>query len=105
MRNEIEKTGASLGISEKLLGHRYICSAVEMALDDAAITSSIVARLYPEVALKHGKTTASVERAMRYAIFTSWNKRNRIIMSKFEKKPDNLHLIMYVINAVNAEQV
>lgn len=105
MRTEIEKIVASLGISEKLLGYQYICSAVEMALNDAEIMGSMVGRLYPEVALKHGKTAASVERAMRHAVFTSWNKHNRIIMSKFEKKPDNLHLIMYIIDAVKKEQV
>lgn len=103
MRTEIEKIVASLGISENLLGYKYICSAAEMALDDAGIMNNMIDRLYPAVALKYGKTASSVERAMRHAVFTSWNKRNRIICSRFEKKPDNFHLIMYIINAVNTD--
>lgn len=101
MRAEIEKIITSLGISESLLGYKYICLAVEMALDDEEIINNMIDRLYPAVATSYGKTASSVERAMRHAIFTSWNKGNRVICSAFEKKPDNFHLIRYIVNAVN----
>lgn len=96
MEDHIAKTVSKLGISSNLLGHGYFCTAVEMARNDAELINSMIKRLYPAIALMYGKSPASIERAMRHAVQTSWDKGNRVMRGRFRKKPDNFHMIEYL---------
>lgn len=105
MCEEIKRIVKNLGISSELLGYNYICTAAEMAYYDADIMKNMIDRLYPAIAAKYEKSPSSVERAMRHAVTTSWDKGNRIIRAEFIKKPDNFHLIMYITDVVKKQQV
>lgn len=63
-----------LPISHALMGYRYIKSAIRIAIDDPTMLDGITKRLYPEVARKHRSTPSRVERAIRHAIQTIWQR-------------------------------
>lgn len=105
MREEINRIVKNLGISSELLGYNYICTAAEMACFDEDIMKNMIDRLYPAIAMKYDKSPSSVERAMRHAVMTAWDKGNRIIRDAFIKKPNNFHLIMYITDVVKKQQI
>ena len=93
-----------LSLSHALMGYRYIRSAVRMAIDDPTMLDGITKRLYPEVAKKHRSTASRVERAIRHAIHTIWQREGGA--AKFaelmgfpldEEKPTNSHFIASIV--------
>ncbi|MCL2077235.1 MAG: response regulator [Oscillospiraceae bacterium] len=55
-----------VGISHRVMGRRYLAEAVQRVM------VKIGPNVASEIAKKHGKTTASVERAMQTAIIAAW---------------------------------
>ena len=93
-----------LPLSHALMGYRYIKSAVRMAIDDPSMLDGITKRLYPEIAKKHKSTSSRVERAIRHAIQTVWQrdggpKRFAELMGfpLDEEKPTNSHFIASIV--------
>lgn len=66
-RNAIYSPLNSVGISAKLLGYDYLTEAIETYTEGQ--TSKICAHL----AHRHGKSAASIERAMQHAINKAWS--------------------------------
>ena len=58
----------AIGISPKAFGYEYLTEAIIIA------TKETVPNLARQIAAKHGKTQASVERAMQNAIIRAWSK-------------------------------
>ena len=94
----------SLPLSHALMGYRYIKSAVRMAIEDPTMMDGITKRLYPEVAKKHNSTASRVERAIRHAIHTIWQREGGA--ARFaelmgfpldEEKPTNSHFIASIV--------
>lgn len=56
-----------LHINSKLLGYHYLAEGIELYLDGHT------RRLFDIIAQSHGKSSASVERAMQHAITRTWN--------------------------------
>jgi len=93
-----------LPLSHALMGYRYIRSAVRMAVEDPTMLDGITKRLYPEVAKKHKSTASRVERAIRHAIHTIWQRDGGA--ARFadlmgfpidEDKPTNSHFIASIV--------
>ncbi|MCD7728149.1 MAG: sporulation initiation factor Spo0A C-terminal domain-containing protein [Ruminococcus sp.] len=63
-----------LGISEKLKGYHYLREAILLSINDTQMLESVTKDLYPTVAKKFNTTYSRVERAIRYAIETAWEK-------------------------------
>lgn len=93
-----------MSLSHALMGYRYILCAVKMAIDDTTMLDGITKRLYPEVAKKHKSTSSRVERAIRHAIHTIWQREGGA--SKFAElmgfpmdaeKPTNSHFIASIV--------
>ena len=93
-----------LPLSHALMGYRYIRSAVRMAIEDPTMLDGITKRLYPEVAKKHKSTASRVERAIRHAIHTIWQREGGA--ARFaelmgfpvdEEKPTNSNFIASVV--------
>lgn len=93
-----------LPLSHALMGYRYIKSAVKMAIDDPSMLDGITKRLYPEVAKRHKSTASRVERAIRHAIHTIWQREGGA--SRFaelmgfpldKEKPTNSHFIASIV--------
>lgn len=63
-----------IGIPAHIKGYHYLRQAILLSLDNAQMLESVTKLLYPTVA-KHFNTTASrVERAIRHAIETAWDR-------------------------------
>lgn len=63
-----------IGIPAHIKGYHYLREAIILSINDEEMLESITKMLYPSVA-KHFDTTASrVERAIRHAIETAWDR-------------------------------
>lgn len=63
-----------LGIPAHIIGYPYLTDAIVLAVRDKNNLNKITHVLYPEVANKYGTTPSRVERAIRHAIETAWNR-------------------------------
>jgi len=93
-----------LPLSHALMGYRYIKSAVRMAIEDHTLLDGITKRLYPAVAKKHDTTASRVERAIRHAIHTIWQREGgagrfaELMGFPIDKnKPTNSHFIASIV--------
>ena len=73
----------ALGVPCSLTGYNYLVTAVYMMLDDEALREAITKRLYPEIAVQYNSTPARVERAMRFAIETAWDRGDTDVLNKY----------------------
>jgi two-component system response regulator (stage 0 sporulation protein A) len=62
------------GIMPNLKGYRYLKTALLKGYKDDEILDGITKVLYPTIAKEYNTSTARVERAIRHAIETAWNK-------------------------------
>lgn len=69
---EITRLLLAVGVPAQLNGYQYLREAIFMTLQSVEYISSVTKRLYPSLADQFGVTAASVERAIRHAIETSW---------------------------------
>ena len=65
-----------IGVPPNVKGYRYLRSAVMLATEDMTVLDSITKRLYPTVAQTNQTTPTRVERAIRHAITTAWDRQN-----------------------------
>lgn len=55
-----------LGLRKKYDGFSYLCTAVELCLEDSSRINAIVKRVYAEVGEIHGVSSSTIERSIRY---------------------------------------
>ena len=70
----IRDTLREIGMPNTLSGYSYCVKAVVLIFEDPTILHFITSGMYVKVAKKCNSTPSRVERAMRYAIATSWNR-------------------------------
>jgi len=114
-RLELEREVASiihqLCIPPDFKGHTYLREAVMMAVTDPTIINEITKKLYPQIAQKYGTTGGRVERAMRFAIETAWNRGSFDYLQSFfgylvderKGKPTNASFIAKVADQIRLE--
>lgn len=68
LRSQIHEVLRKLGIPDHISGHKYLCTAIEMACNDPGLLESVTGELYPAVAEANNSTWRKVERAIRYSI-------------------------------------
>lgn len=93
-----------LPVSHALMGYRYIKSAIRLSIEDPTMLDGITKRLYPEIARRHLSTPSRVERAIRHAIQTIWQREGGA--ARFAdlmgfpieyEKPTNSHFIASIV--------
>ncbi len=73
----------SVGIPASLLGYKYLKRAIEMAfINIDCVTSGVTKVVYPTIALMYKTTATKVERGMRHAIESGWQRADIEIMEK-----------------------
>lgn len=92
-----------LGIPPHIKGYRYLRSAVIMAVNDMTLLDSVTKELYPSVAKAFNTTASCVERAIRHAICSAWERGSgdpafiedhlRYKGDFFQSRPTNSELI------------
>ena len=75
----------NLGIPCNLLGHAYLSSAIEKAIDDPALIKSVTKPdgLYALVAQDFGTAPSRVERAMRHAIEVAFDRGDPDVLQQY----------------------
>lgn len=77
----------TLGVRTKLDGYTYLLDAIPMVLREPGI--SLTKELYPEVGKRHRVNGGQVERAIRGAVHSAWEKRDEHIWQMyFQPGPD-----------------
>lgn len=62
-----------IGIPASLSGYTYLREAIRMVIDNGIAPDGMLSKqIYPALAKRHGKSVASVEKAIRTAIETAW---------------------------------
>ena len=76
--NELEvavtKLMREIGIPAHIKGYQFIREAIMLSIKDYDIINSITKQLYPAIASQFSTTPSRVERAIRHAIESTWNK-------------------------------
>ena len=73
-RREIMRLLDRSGIRRHQSGYAYLADALQMIGRHRSGIHSLVRSIYPAVAEKYGISVHSVERAIRYAAYTAWEK-------------------------------
>lgn len=94
--NIIKKMLFDLGFLSHMRGHRYIMEAVKIALADHKALYNVNKNIYEAIGEKHGYNKLAIERSIRKAIETAYDRDTR----SFEKffgclrgRPTNSHFI------------
>ncbi|MCD7785343.1 MAG: sporulation initiation factor Spo0A C-terminal domain-containing protein [Oscillospiraceae bacterium] len=99
------------GMPASCKGNIYLKEIISLVLSDSTyLNRNITSKLYPEVAAMYNTNAASVERAIRHAISSTWNKGNYeylnkvfgYITSSSSGKPTNAEFIARVLELVKA---
>ncbi len=93
------------GILPNIKGYKYLKEAIITGYNDRSAIEKITKTLYPLIAERNNASPQRVERAMRHAIITAWNKcggnnfysRMEIETVYGDKKPTNSEYICAVI--------
>ena len=79
-RSEVQRiivsTLREVGVPPQLLGYKYLRTAILTAAQKPQMLHAITTELYPKVAQEHDSTTPKIERSIRHAIETTWNRSN-----------------------------
>lgn len=97
-----------IGLPPGSKGYHYSQYAIKRLVEDRSLMEQITTKLYPEIAEKYGSTVGRVERNIRHAIETAWNKGDlEYIQQLFgytvdeEKgKPTNAAFLATVVNYI-----
>lgn len=63
-----------LGVPAHIKGYMYLRSALMIAVENMEVLNAVTKQLYPEIAKMYNTTPSRVERAIRHAIETAWNR-------------------------------
>lgn len=101
----IENFLKELCVNPRLLGFTYLKDAIELCLIDENMLNSITKELYPTIARNNCTTPSRVERAIRHAIMTSWDKidgetYHDVFFNELEKLTNSKY-IAYVCSYIN----
>lgn len=101
----------AVGITANIKGYYYLRDAILMVFDDFNLISRLTTELYIRVAEKYNATPERVERAMRHAIESAWNRGSIKVLEDFfgyticdaKGKPTNGEFIAMLADKLNTE--
>ena len=100
-----------VGITANVKGYHYLRDAILLVHQDFDLMDRLTTGLYSTVADKYNSTPQRVERAMRHAIETAWNRGNIKVLEEFfgytildtKGKPTNGEFIAMLADKLNTE--
>jgi hypothetical protein len=92
-----------IGIPARYSGYSYLREGIKLLINEPNM--KITKTLYPEIAEMYNVSYAGVERSIRYAIETSWDKnRNHPFYQFYDSRPTNLAFIADVVDKFRFEE-
>ena len=99
-----------IGIPDRLIGHRYLTTALSLAVGDPTIVDDITGRLYPAVAKVHNTTGSRAERAIRHSVEVAVDRGDLGVLAKFfgntispsKGKPTNSEFVARIANVIRS---
>ena len=79
---KIEQFLLDVGVPANLAGYRYLAATIEYCMDHLDNPPKMTGEIYPAIAKKFNSTPSRVERSIRHAIETAWNRSDWSILSK-----------------------
>ncbi len=70
----IARTLNEIGVPRNLIGYTYLYEAIAIAAADSAVLAALGERIYLPIARRRGTSPSKVERSMRFAIESAWNR-------------------------------
>lgn len=112
MNRQIITMLRKLGVSANLQGYEYLKTALELGLEDKSAINRMTKGLYPAIAKTHDTTPSRVERAIRHAIKTAFDKGDTDVLqdifsytiSSSRGKPTNSEFIATVVEELRMEE-
>ena len=110
-RDIVTKHIKTVGITANVKGYHYLRDAILLVYENFDLISKLTTSLYVSVAHKYNSTPQCVERAMRHAIETAWNRGNIEVLEEFfgytildtKGKPTNGEFIAMLADKLNTE--
>ncbi|MBR2901798.1 MAG: sporulation initiation factor Spo0A C-terminal domain-containing protein [Clostridia bacterium] len=110
---EIKRWLMRLEISPKLIGHKYLMSAVTLCLADPDMLYNVSKNLYVEIADSYDTRPENVERAIRHSISVMWknaspNHINELFNNPLKskgKRPTNCEMIAAIYERANEVRI
>ncbi|MTI94873.1 MAG: sporulation transcription factor Spo0A [Firmicutes bacterium] len=101
LETQITEMLHEVGVPAHIKGYQYLRVAITLVIEDMSILNSVTKSLYPEIAIRFHTTPNRVERAIRHAIETAWersdletiNKMFRYTIRNDKGKPTNSEFI------------
>lgn len=113
LKARVTRTLYTLGMPSDLVGYQYLREAILIAAPDISIaTSAMTKQLYPEVARRYRTTVSRVERSIRHAIETAWDRASPETLRAYfgetvsasRGKPTNSEFIAMVADRLALEE-
>lgn len=100
-----------VGVPAHIKGYQYIRDAIMLCIKDVNYISGITKVLYPTIAKKYKTTSSRVERAIRHAIETAWDRGDLEVLQSYfgytvsntKGKPTNSEFISMLADKIRLE--
>lgn len=97
-----------VGVPANLQGFHYLRTAILRAIENEDILNRITKELYPSVATRHKTTASRVERSIRHAIETAWDRGDVEVLAAYfgytvhsqKGKPTNSEFIALISDRI-----
>lgn len=111
LEKEVSDIIQTLGIPKHFKGYSYLEAAIVKVVQEPSIINEVTTKLYPFIAGHFNTNEQRVERTMRFAIETAWNKGNvQILHDLFgycvdnqKGKPTNASFIAIIFDKIRLE--
>lgn len=112
LEKEVTHAIISLQIPPFLKGFSYLRDAIMLTVQDQNLIKEITKKLYPIIASRYNTNLYRVERAMRFAIETAWNKGNVALLHQLfgyciddkKGKPTNASFIAKISDQIRLKK-
>ena len=112
LEEEVDRILTMLQVPSHFKGYNYLKDAILMTIKEPGLVNEMTKKLYPLIAEHHGIQIQRVERSMRFAIETAWNRGDVNILHELfgycvddrKGKPTNASFIAKISDKIRLEK-
>lgn len=111
LEREVTAVIHEVGVPAHIKGYQYVREAIVIAVQDMEVINAVTKVLYPEVARRYNTTPSRVERAVRHAIETAWDRGDLETLQRYfgytvsniKGKPTNSEFIAMIADRIRLQ--